>query len=236
MALPEHQEEQIVIGMFDRGLLGFPEGGITLKSGKRSPYYYNARGSLSFSHELDQNGQMALDRQRDFRQSLIKGFASMFLEIEHPIDHVFGKAQASTSFAAVAAYEADMSYIWERVHEPSKTYGHHSSIEGEYGLNETVLIADDVTTDGKSKVEGTKILKGAGLKPVAITLQFDRQEGGVQTLVDTYGFEVNSLTTLSKATKFLLANNRIGNDTIEALNAYHESLKATGTETTFKLD
>ena len=33
MPLPEHQEEHIALGMFDRGLLGFPEGGITLKSG-----------------------------------------------------------------------------------------------------------------------------------------------------------------------------------------------------------
>lgn len=53
--------------MHDRGLLAFPIGGVVLKSGRRAPYYYNARPSLSFSRDLDQSEQMPLDRQREFR-------------------------------------------------------------------------------------------------------------------------------------------------------------------------
>lgn len=235
MAIPEHQEEQITVGMFDRGLLGFPEGGITLKSGRQSPYYYNMRGSLSFSRELDRSGQMSIEQQQDFRRALAAGYAAMFFETKHPIDHVFGKAQAATAPAAVAAYEAGMSYIWERVDEPNKTYGYHQKIEGEYEAGETVLMADDVATDGKSKVEGSKVLSAVGLEPVAITLQFDREEGGVQTLEDDYGFEVNAITTLSNAARFLLANGRIDNSAIESLQTYHEGLRADGGVTTFNI-
>lgn len=235
MVLPEHQEEKIVVGMFDRGLLGFPAGGITLKSGRQSPYYYNMRGSLSFSRELDRSGQMTIEQQREFRRELAAGYAAKFFEVKHPIDHVFGKAQAATAPAAVAAYEAGMSYIWERVDEPHMTYGYHQRIEGAYEADETVLIADDVAADGKSKVEGSRVLTAVGLKPVAITLQFDREEGGVQTLEDDHGFEVNAITTLSSAARFLLDNGRIDNGAIETLHAYHEGLKADGKVSTFDL-
>ncbi len=235
MALSEHQEEQIAVGMFDRGLLGFPEDGITLKSGRQSPYYYNMRGSLSFSRELDQSGQMSFEQQSDFRRALAAGYAAKFFEIKYPIDHVFGKAQAATAPAAVAAYEAGMSYIWERVDEPHKTYGHHQKIEGDYEANDTVLMADDVATDGKSKVEGSQVLTAVGLNPVAITLQFDREEGGIQTLENDYGFEVNSITTLSKAARFLLDNGRIDNGAIDALHEYHEGILADGKASSFNL-
>jgi len=235
MALLEHQEEQIVVGMFDRGLLGFPEGGVTLKSGRQSPYYYNMRGSLSFSRALDSSGQMTIERQRDFRRLLAAGYAAMFFEMSNPIDHVFGKAQAATAPAAVAAYEAGLSYIWERVDEPNRTYGYHNKIEGDFEDGDRVLIADDVATDGRSKVEGSHVLTAVNLDPVAITLQFDRQEGGVQTLVDEYGFEVNAITTLSNAAGFLLANGRIDNAAIDALHLYHEALRAGGKVSTFQM-
>ncbi len=235
MTLSEHQEEQIVVGMFDRGLLGFPEGGITLKSGRQSPYYYNMRGSLSFSKELDRSGQMSIEEQRHFLRELVAGYAAKFFEIKFPIDHVFGKAQAATAPAAVAAYEAGMSYLWERIDEPNKTYGYHQKIEGDYDDGDTVLLADDVATDGKSKVEGSRVLSAVGLHPVAITLQFDRQEGGVQTLENDYGFEVNSITTLSKAARFLQENGRIDNAAVDALQNHHEELLAEGKVSTFEL-
>lgn len=234
MALPEQQQEQIVVGMFDRGLIGFPEGGVTLKSGRKSPYYYNMRGSLSFSKELDRSGKMPIERQRDFRRALAAGYAAKFFEIKYPIDHVFGKAQAATAPAAVGAYEAGLSYLWERIDELHKTYGFHQKLEGDYEPGETILLADDVATDGRSKVEGAQVLTAVGLRPVAITLQFDREEGGVQTLRNEHGFEVNSITTLSSAAKFLLANGRIDNASVDALQAYHEGLRADGLTSTYK--
>ena len=79
------------------------------------------------------------------------------------------------------------------------------------------------------------MLTAVGLRPVAITLQFDRQEGGVQTLEENYGFEVNAITTLSKASRFLLANGRIDNAAVDALQAYHEGLKTDGLVSTFEL-
>jgi orotate phosphoribosyltransferase len=109
MHLPGHTEEEVVLGMYDRGLLVFPEGGKLLKSGRIAPYYYNARPSLS----IDQSSQMPLAAQHAFRKKLINAYASS-LSYMHGLtdaDHVFGKAQAATGFGAVGAYVAGLSYL-----------------------------------------------------------------------------------------------------------------------------
>jgi orotate phosphoribosyltransferase len=232
MAIEEQLEEQIVVGMFDRGLLVFPEVDIALKSDRDSPYYYNDRPSLSFSKELDRTGEMTMARQLEFRKALVSGFAASFLDLESHIDHVFGKAQSATAPAAVGAYEAGLSYLWERVDEPGKTYGAHHKIEGSYESGENIGLGDDVVTDGKSKMEGAKALKEVGLIPVSVTIKFDREEGGMEALRH-YGFEVNAVTGLTCAVRYLVANNRIGSREVDALRAYHQDLIDEGLESTF---
>jgi orotate phosphoribosyltransferase len=234
MVLAEHLEEQIVVGMFDRKLLGFPEGGITLKSGRHSPYYYNDRPNLSFSRRLDRSGEMTIAQQADFRRALAVGFATRFLELGVHIDHVFGKAQAATAPAAIGAYEAGLSYLWERVDEPGKQYGAHQKIEGDYEKGEAVGLGDDVVTDGKSKVEGAQVLRNVGLVPVSVTIKFDREEGGIQAL-EGYGFEANAVTGLTAAVRYLVANGRISTAETDALQAYHQGLKDEGLVSTFQL-
>jgi orotate phosphoribosyltransferase len=232
MALQEHLEEQIVVGMFDRRMLVFPETDMALKSDRDSPYYYNDRFSLSFSSELDSTGEMTIDRQREFRRVLASGFAASFLDLKSHIDHVFGKAQSATPPAAVGAYEAGLSYLWERVDEPEKTYGAHRKIEGTYELGEYIGIADDVVTDGRSKIEGAQILRDVGLIPVSVTIKFDREEGGMEALRN-YGFEANTVTGLTHAVRYLVDNNRIGSQEVDALHEYHQGLIDEGLESTF---
>ncbi len=228
----QEEKENIAVGMFDRGLLGFPEEGITLKSGRNSPYYYNDRISLSYSRELDNEGTMSIERQRDFVRSLCKGFGKVFQGLEQPVDHVFGKAQAGTAPVAVGAYEAGISYLWERVDEPNKQYGNHQKIEGTYQEGELVAIGDDVVTNGKSKIEGAKVLTNVGLIPTSVAIKFDRQEGGFDPLIEE-GYEVASLMDLSSAVIFLADNNRIGSREFEALDSYHQTLRNEGINSTY---
>lgn len=231
--LPGDLEEKIVLGMYDRGLLGFPENGIRLKSGRLSPYYYNDRPSLSFDFNLHESGDMTLIQQEEFRRALARGMGERILGLISKPDHVFGKAQAATAPAAVAAYEAGLSYLWERVDEPDKErYGAHKKIEGNFKHGQKVVIADDVVTDGKSKVEGAQVLRDVGLDPVAITIKFDRQEGGMETL-EAYDFEANSVTSLTRVIPILFANNRIGRKQLEDVARYHQELKDASETTTY---
>lgn len=175
---------------------------------------------------------MTIARQREFRKALVSGFAASFLDLESHIDHVFGKAQSATGPAAVGAYEAGLSYLWERVDLPGKAYGAHRKIEGTYEPGEHIGIGDDVVTDGSSKMEGAQALKDVVLLAVSVTIKFDREEGGMEALRN-YGFEANAVTGLSRAVKYLVENKRIGAPEVDALLAYHQDLIDDGLVSTF---
>ena len=232
----ESLEEEVVVGMFDRGLLVFTEAGTTLRRGRQSPYYYNMRPSLSFNAKLAREAGMSRAHQQRFRKLLTVAFADKFGEIMQPFDHVFGKAQAGTSPVGVAAYEAGLSYLWERIDDPQKSYGKHEKIEGDYEAGELILIGDDAATGGGSISTAVQVLQAVKLQPVAVTLEFDREEGGVQRLENEYGLEVNSITTLTNAVGILATHDRIGVKEIQAVEAYHDALRADGLVSTYRYE
>lgn len=234
MALPEELEEKVVVGMWDRGLIGFfPEPGKKLKSGRLSPYYHSDRHALSINAQLDRSGAMSRQAQLEFRGQLIEACALKLEELYSPYEHVIGKAQAATCIGGLAAVQAGKSYLWERVDEPGKTYGAHEKIEGDYEKADRLVGYDNVITDGQSKIEGMELGNAVGLETVALMVQFDREEGGAQTMQAT-GVEFSSMTTLSRAADILVANRRmtIGNH-ISRLVSYHEGLLADGELSTF---
>ncbi len=228
--------EKYVIGMYDRGILGFPEGGIRLKSGRISPYYHNQRNILSHKKSLATEGVMSIADQHDQIRNTALGYAERFNEIEKPFDHVFGKAQSATASLAVAAFVAGRSYLWERIPEEAKKgYGAHQEyVQGDYEYGDSVHLGDDNTTDGTSKIEGAGILYKAGLQPVSLTVAFDREEGARERL-EALGFEMNAIVGLSLAVPILREHKRIGNEHVEAVVAYHETLQAAGIATSFQL-
>lgn len=235
--LPGDLEEHLVLDMFDRQVLGFPEGGKELRSGRRSPYYYDSRGVLSFNAALDQSGKMSRARQQEFRENLIDAYALRLNEAAENarVDHVFGKAQAVTSLGAVATVRAGLSYLSERIEEPGKNHGSTKPIQGDYLAGERIGVTDDVVTEGFSLViKAGRILRQAGLNPVAATLQFDREDGGAMVL-EKHLYEVNAITGLSRAVRFLRDNNKIGPKELEALDIYFEEInsQSTSVETTY---
>lgn len=230
----EFNEERYVIDMFDRGVFGInPDKPIKLKSGRMSPHYHNQRPTLSINRRLDANGTMSVERQQDLVRNTAAGYALAFDGVRRPFHHVFGKAQAATAIMAVAAAQAGLSYLWERVPE-DKDYGKKQPVEGDFEYGDFVHLADDNTTDGKSKIEGAAILFKVGLQPVSITVGFDREEGA-QTTLESMGYEMNAVTGLSSAVAILRDNGKIGSREVEAVVAYHEGLVADGITSTFQL-
>ncbi|OGL40114.1 hypothetical protein A3J32_01270 [Candidatus Saccharibacteria bacterium RIFCSPLOWO2_02_FULL_46_7] len=226
-------EEKMVVGMHDRGILVFPEGGLKLKSGRISPYYHNMRGMLSLNQRLDDSGAMPFGRQREFIRESALGYATRFDEIKAPYAHVFGKAQAGTAPLAVASFVAGKSYLWERVPEP-KDYGMKQRIEGDYDYGDFIHLGDDNVTDGQSKIDGAAVLYEAGLQPVSLTVMFDREEGAQERLT-SLGFEMNAVTSLSRVVPILRANGRISEAHVAKVIEYHEELIANGITSTFEL-
>jgi orotate phosphoribosyltransferase len=141
-------------------------GEITMKSGRRSPYFFNAglfnRGALL--------GQLA----RFYARTLLAARAAGKVEF----DMLFGPAYkgitlASSTAVALAELGVDVPFAFNRKEE--KGHGEGGVIVGA-PLAGRVVIVDDVITDGAAKRESIDLIRAHGARPVAVLIALDRME------------------------------------------------------------
>lgn len=170
-----------------QGVLKFGE--FTLKSGRISPYFFNA-GLFQTGSALAQLG---------------KFYAQAIVDSGVEFDMLFGPAYKGIPLAAataIALYEQhgkDYPYAFNR--KEAKDHGEGGTIVGA-ALKGRVLVIDDVITAGTAIRESADIVaqNGATLATVAIAL--DRQERGtgeqsaVQEVESRYGISVINIVSL----------------------------------------
>jgi orotate phosphoribosyltransferase len=169
------------------GVLRFGE--FTLKSGRVSPYFFNAG--------LFSNGYAAA--------KISRYYASAIAESGVEFDMLFGPAYKGIPLATLAAaalaehHDVDVPYAFNRK-EP-KGHGEGGSIVGA-PLSGRVLIVDDVITAGTAIREAHKIITAAGATVAGIVISLDRQEIGqdsrsaVQEVEQTLKIPVISIIAL----------------------------------------
>ncbi len=144
-------------------------GAFTLKSGRVSPYFFNA--GLFHSGE-------ALSRLGRF-------YAARIMQSGIEFDMLFGPAYkgiplvAATAMALFEQHGVDVPWAFNR--KEAKAHGEGGSIVGA-PLMGRVLMVDDVMTAGTAMRESIEILRAAGATPVAVALLLDRQERGLGAL------------------------------------------------------
>lgn len=222
-------EEELVVGLYDREIIKF--GDFKLKSGRKSPIYYNQRPLLSQKHD----GSMSYRQQRRITAMALQGYAQKIETLfKDETDHVYGIPQAATALGALVAFRTGKSYLWGRVGK--KDYGKHEGIEGFYEPGETVVQVDDVVTGADSKIESEDNLKKAELTTLGFVVMLDREEGGKETLEQYEHPPLVAVTSLSRVVPILLGNARIGNQEVESLQTYHAGLVADGHISTFSFN
>lgn len=212
--------EELVIGLYGRGAIGFAETEeefITLKSGRESPHYVNLRGMMSFAR----NHPMTKREQRGIRDLMIRGYAHALDYVPHDFDHIAGIPQAVTHVAGAVAQFTGESDLNIRVKEGEKGYGKHKPVEGDLEVGETVVALDDVVTDGKSKDEVIEPLDLAGLVLKDYVVMVDRQEGGRQS-VEATGRTLTAVVGMVAVTNILADNGLINPQQVEWAEAYRE--------------
>jgi uridine monophosphate synthetase len=217
------REEELVLALHDREIIKFGE--FTLKSGRKSPIYYNQRPLLSRLESKDQSSH-----SRDINLAVMGYVDRIFQFGDEDYEHLYGIPQAATALGALVASRTADSYLWGRVGK--KDYGKHEVIEGFYEEGDKVLQIDDVITNADSKLESAASLKEAGLDTVGFVVMFDREEGGRQ-VVEEAGYSFSSVTTISRTVSILKEHMRVGWLELELLDAYHEGLKAEGINSTY---
>lgn len=145
------------------GVLRFGE--FKLKSGRLSPYFFNA-GLFNSGHAL-----AALGRH----------YAAAIAACDLPFDVLFGPAYKGIPLVATTAIAlADhhgRSVPWSFNRKEAKDHGEGGNIVGA-PLRGRVLIVDDVITAGTAVREAVDIITAAGAEPAGVILALDRQERG----------------------------------------------------------
>lgn len=169
------------------GALRFGE--FTLKSGRESPYFFNA-GLFSTGYAAAKLGRY---------------YASAIAESQVEFDMLFGPAYKGIPLVALTAaalaehHDFDVPYAFNR--KEAKAHGEGGSIVGS-PLTGRVLIVDDVITAGTAVREAHRLVTAAGAEVVGLVISLDRQEVGkdsrsaVQELEQTLGLRVVSILKL----------------------------------------
>jgi orotate phosphoribosyltransferase len=166
-------------------------GRFTLKSGRESPYFFNAG--------LFSDGAAA--------SALGRCYAAALIESGVPFDMLFGPAYkgiplaTATVIALADQHGRSVPYAFNR--KEAKDHGEGGHIVGT-PLKGRVVIVDDVISDGAAKREAIEIINAAGATTAAILLALDRQERGrgehsaVQELYAAHGVSCVSILTLGQ--------------------------------------
>lgn len=192
-----------------RGVLRFGE--FTLKSGRVSPYFFNA-GLF--------NSGAALARLGRYYAAAIHNSGLAF-------EVLFGPAYKGIPLASAAAialaenHHRDLPYCFNR--KEAKDHGEGGSIVGA-PLAGRVLIVDDVITAGTAIRESMGLIESAGATAAGVVIALDRQERGtgelsaIQEVERNYGLKVISIVTLADLIAYLEEQGRGAE--VEAIRAY----------------
>jgi orotate phosphoribosyltransferase len=196
----------------DKGNLRF--GRFTLKSGRSSPYFFNAGG-------FDDGASLA---------GLAECYADAIIASDLAFDMLFGPAYKGIPLAAATAIALHMRhgrnvpYAFNR--KEAKDHGEGGTIVGA-PLAGRVLVIDDVISAGTSMRESIAIIDAAGARTAGIAIALDRQERGLgersaaQEVEAEFGIPCVAIAGLDDLIAYLEAQAVPGID-INAIQEYRE--------------
>lgn len=209
MPMKQYQREFLELAISEN-VISFGE--FTLKSGRVSPYFFNA-GLFSGGRALAHLGRL---------------YAAAIADADPAFDMLFGPAYkgiplaASTAIALAEHHRRDVAFSFNR--KEAKDHGEGGRLIGA-PLAGRVLIVDDVITAGTAIGESVEIIRAAGATPAAVVIALDRQEraAGTESAVDAarsrFGLDVISIAGLNELLDFL-HEHREYHDHFERIQAY----------------
>ena len=194
------------------GVLKF--GSFKLKSGRDSPYFFNA-GLFSTGAAIAAVG---------------RAYSDAVIASDLTFDMLFGPAYkgiplvTATAAALAERHELNVPFAFNRK-EP-KDHGEGGAIVGG-PLQGRVLIVDDVITAGTAIRESINLIRAAGAHPAGVLLALDREERGalsplsaVQEVREQFGMPVIAVISLSDLMEHMRADGRAAE--LASMQSYRE--------------
>jgi orotate phosphoribosyltransferase len=189
-------------------------GSFTLKSGRVSPYFFNA-GLFNTGEHLSRLGRF---------------YAAAIQDAAIGFDTLFGPAYKGIPLAAITTvalydqHQRNIPYCFNR--KEAKDHGEGGNIVGA-PLAGKILIIDDVITAGTAIREALEIIDAAGAQAAGVVIALDRQEKGkgelsaIQEVEQNFGLQVASIITLADLMSYL-KNDPAMAEHLDAITAYRE--------------
>lgn len=209
MTASDYRDEFLAFAV-ERDVLRFGE--FTLKSGRKSPYFFNA-GLFNTGHALARLGRW---------------YAQAVIDSGLEFDMIFGPAYKGIPLATLTAaalaeqHDLDLPYCFNR--KEAKDHGEGGNLVGA-PLAGRVLIVDDVITAGTAIRESVDIIRAHGASVAGVLIALDRQERGsgelsaVQQVERDFGLRVASIAQLNDLIRFL-EKDASRNDALARLREY----------------
>nr|WP_321277968.1 orotate phosphoribosyltransferase [uncultured Vibrio sp.] len=187
-------------------------GEFTLKSGRKSPYFFNA-GLFNTGRDLARLGRF---------------YAAALADSGIEFDVLFGPAYkgipiATTTAVALADhYDIDTPYCFNR--KEAKNHGEGGNLVGS-ALEGRIMLVDDVITAGTAIRESMEIIKANGADLAGVLVAIDRQEKGkgelsaIQEVERDFGCAVISIVSLGDLVTYLEEKGNAA-EHLEAVKAY----------------
>ncbi|MFA0406087.1 orotate phosphoribosyltransferase [Vibrio sp. 10N.222.52.C12] len=171
-------------------------GEFTLKSGRKSPYFFNA-GLFNTGRDLARLGRF---------------YAAALADSGIEFDVLFGPAYkgipiATTTAVALADHhDVDTPYCFNR--KEAKNHGEGGNLVGS-ALEGRIMLVDDVITAGTAIRESMEIIQANGADLAGVLVAIDRQEKGkgelsaIQEVERDFGCAIISIVSLTDLVTFL---------------------------------
>ncbi len=204
-----YQREFIEFAL-EKGVLKFGE--FTLKSGRKSPYFFNA-GLFNTGRDLARLGRF---------------YAAALADSGIEFDVLFGPAYkgipiATTTAVALAdRHDIDTPYCFNR--KEAKDHGEGGNLVGS-ALEGRIMLVDDVITAGTAIRESMEIIKAHGADLAGVLVAIDRQEKGkgelsaIQEVERDFGCAVISIVSLGDLITYLEQNGQ-ADEHLQAVKDY----------------
>lgn len=198
MSAPAATSSAFIQLCLELGVLRFGE--FKLKSGRLSPYFFNA-GLFNAGRALAELGRY---------------YAATIQQSALQFDVLFGPAYkgiplvSTTAVALFDRYQRNLPWAFNR--KEAKDHGEGGNIVGAALSGQRVLIIDDVMTAGTAIRESVEVIRAAGGTPVGVVIALDRQEHGqtdrsaVQEVEQVLGLPVTSILKLADLIEHLQAS------------------------------
>ena len=173
-------------------------GEFTLKSGRKSPYFFNISSLIKNAESLQKLGQF---------------YAELISESAINFDVLFGPAYKGIPLACstgIALAEKDIYPDITFNRKEPKDHGEGGQLIGQTDLNsKNILIIDDVITAGTAIHDSMQLIKTSGAKLAGVILALNRQERGqhgnsaIVDIEEHYAAPVRSIICLDDILKYL---------------------------------